>query len=229
PDAAVIPFTQGAGDLGRPPQRRVGETHAAFFREVDRWSAVGTRDVLQALGVEETRCLVQERYLLHFPSLIGGVMVLGPAAYQVIAPQERRWIRSSTEATNQAYVREGIKRLLAAGYAYDLPEAYGRHWMDAPDGTRCLVLGKCIGNGYSPRAIRGLLSQKRSHLLAQHARLLVVTPTLVRLSRLAGAHPHLVRLYRLPLSDVQIGPHATPPVHVQDLHPRGAEGFRQAT
>lgn len=214
PDAAVIPFTQSLGDLRRPPQRRVGETHLAFFREVDRWSAVGADDVAQVLGVEEARHLVQDGYLLHWPSLIGGVMMLGPAALRVIAPQQRPWIGSSTEATNQAYVREGIKRLLAEGYTYDLPDEYGRHWMYAPGGRRCLVMGRCVGEGYSPRAIRSLLQQRRSHLLSQNAGLLVITPTLARLSRLAGAHPHLVVLYRLPLSEVQIGPRAVPPVHV---------------
>lgn len=192
----------------------MGETHAAFFREVDRWSAVGADDVTQVLGVEETRDLVRDGYLLHWPSLIGGVMVLGPAAHRVIAPEERPWIGSSTEATNQAYVREGIKRLLAEGYTYGQPDEYGRHWIYAPDSRRWLVLGRCIGEGYSPRAIRSLLSQRRSHLLSQNAGLLVITPTLARLSRLAAAHPHLIELYRLPLSAVQVGPRAVPPIHV---------------
>lgn len=200
-DTALIPYTTHYRDLSRPPARPVGETHVAFFREIDRWSAVSIYDVVQALGVEESRLLIQDHYLLHAPTLIGGVVTLGPPAQRHVHPHLRPWIQSTTEATNHVYVREGVKLLLASGLTYEQAAEHHRHWMVAPGGRRLLVVGRCVGGGFSPRAVRTILGQHRAYLLSQQARLLVLTPQLVRLGKLAQAE-HLVHLQRLPLAEV---------------------------
>ncbi|MBZ9752193.1 hypothetical protein GO986_12330 [Deinococcus sp. HMF7620] len=201
-DPALIPYTTHYRDLSRPPSRPVGDDHVALFREIDRWSAVSIRDVAQALGTAETRLLIQDHYLLHAPTLIGGVVTLGPAAQRHIHPEQRPWVQSTTEAINHVYVREGVKGLLAQGHAYDQAAAHHRHWMVSPEGQSLLVMGKCVGGGFSPRAIRTVLTQHRSYLLSKEARLLVLTPQFVRLGKVAQAEPHLVTLARLSVDEV---------------------------
>ncbi|MHA0044299.1 hypothetical protein [Deinococcus sp. PEB2-63] len=193
-----LPFTEHYRDLNRPPARPVGDLHVPFFQDVETWGGVSARDAAAALTTPELARLIQDHYLLHSPSLIGGIITLGPWGQRHVHPDRQARVTSSTEAINHVYMREGIKQLITDGYTYAGRAEYHRHWMLGPEG-RVLVLGRCVNAGFSPRAIRSILKQHRAYLMSERATLLVFTPDLRRLRALTDAEP-MVAAYGLPIS-----------------------------
>ena len=198
-----LPYTQTLVDVFRPPRSQVSEVAMGFLNALDAMGgAVGAGHAHRTIGLPGLQALLADHYLLHLPSPLGGIMILGPAGLAHLDPRRRYRVKSTSEAADLVYRQEVVRWLEDQGFSHDTALGKARHLIYDLDGRLHVLVGKCIGMGLSPRTVRDQLAHHRSWLLSENAALLVATPNLSRLKAVRQRNEQMVTLVKFdPPSD----------------------------
>ncbi|GAA5501036.1 hypothetical protein Dxin01_00767 [Deinococcus xinjiangensis] len=197
----TLPYTQHLRDAYRPPQEEAGDFAERYLKKIsDEGGAVAAYRAEAALGLELLKSLLKNHYLIHFPSQIGGMILLGPNWYAKHQPKRLYAMQSVSMASNLVYTQEVIELLKEKEhFTYYSKMNEQRHIMYDAKGQMYVMSAKLTGDGYSPRSARDLLKQLDSWLLSENAKLLFVVPNRRRLEAVERMNPLFIRIKAVPL------------------------------